>query len=135
MIVGTAERLDSQVRVVSAKHVLKLNKQTKGNDMAILLELTLEQKKQRQKAKIQGLINSHFQTIQQGFSQVFASVWANPELTPQEVMDAFGSDAVALFQFANAFQNVMNTLQPGVLIQAPPKAFTINQDGTVTITE
>lgn len=101
--------------------------------MALLPVATLEQKKARQKARIEGMIRQHFGMVQQGFSQIFALVWTNPELTAQEVMDAFGTEAVQLFQFAGAFQQLMNTLQPGVLIQAPPKTFTINEDGSVTV--
>ncbi len=64
----------------------------------------------------------------------FNLVWAHPTLSPQEVFDSVGTDAAQLFLIAGTIQAAVNTLVPGLLPQTPPKAYTINADGTVTVT-
>ncbi len=81
-------------------------------------------------------MNSQFRSLLSSFKSSFASVWSNPNLTPQQVMDAFGTDAAQLFVLAGATVTMLNTILPGTLALAdymPPYSYTVNQDGTVTI--
>ena len=68
------------------------------------------------------------------FNQVMDLVWNNPNLTPQQVMDAFGPRAAELFQLAGLCQNTIETALPGTNLLQPTVVFTINNDGTVTVT-
>jgi hypothetical protein len=98
-------------------------------------EKTIEEKKAIQKVVIKAGIQRSFDSILKNFDENFKLVWQNRQLTPQQVFDAFGVEAVQLFQLAGAIQQMMNTLKPGCLPQTPPKPFTINEDGTVTVSE
>lgn len=74
---------------------------------------------------------SHAQML---YGQGFRLVWNNPQgLTPQQVCNALGNQAGALFTSAAALAAWANAIQSNAITQAPPKAFTINGDGTVTI--
>ena len=103
--------------------------------MGLLIEKTLEEKQAAAKAQILARVSQSVGMIQNQFTAMFASVWMNPELTPQQVFDAMGTDAASLFQLAGLTQNFLNTLKPGLCVQQPPVAYTINQDGTVTVAE
>lgn len=66
--------------------------------------------------------------------------WQNPDgLTPQQVADAFGTDAAKLFTFNTALVEFLVAVgtSEGVApnISAPTNAFTVNPDGTVTVLE
>ncbi len=84
--------------------------------------------------QLQAQMNLSFQRLSRDFTNMFSQVWANNDgLTPQQVMDAFGANASQLFLLAGATETYLNTIVPGTITQSPPYAFTINQDGTVTI--
>ena len=78
-------------------------------------------------------INRDFNEVTATFKNLFQMVWSNPQLNPQQVLDAFGKDAAQLFLIASAFQNAVNTVVPGTINQVPPYQVTINNDGTVTV--
>ena len=101
--------------------------------MALITQLTLEQKQSQVKQRILAGINQNIAQLQGQFTSMFASVWLNPELTAQEVFDAFGTDAAAMFMIAAQTQGFLNTLKPGSCTQIPPKTYTINADGTVSV--
>ena len=65
----------------------------------------------------------------------FNNIWNNPSFTPQEIFDEFGTDAVQLFQVSSATQEFIKMCDPDYEILVPPVEFTINEDGTVTVTE
>lgn len=85
------------------------------------------------KIQMQIQMNMSFKRITQDFKDLFNQVWNHPDLTPQQVMDAFGADAAQLFILAGGTQNYLNAIVPGTVTEVPPKAFVINEDGTVTI--
>lgn len=74
-----------------------------------------------------------FRRLSLDFEDLFTKVWENQDLTPQEVMDAFGTDAVQLFILAQATETYLNTILPGTISATPPLPYAINENGTVTI--
>lgn len=101
--------------------------------MALIQTLTTQQKQAKARSQIAGGINQAISALQTQMQTLFTSFWSNPELTPQEVSDAFGADAAQLFILMGKAQTFINDVKPSAFIQIPPKAFVINQDGTVTI--
>lgn len=99
--------------------------------MAIINQNTLTV--DQQKSQITASMNLGFNRLNQTFTKIFQQIWVNPNFTPQQIMDAFGSDAASLFQLSGQVQDLLNTIVPNVNQLTPPNAFTINQDGTVTI--
>lgn len=63
----------------------------------------------------------------------FNRVWNNPDHTPQEIMDAYGTDAAKLFHDSAATQTFLSEVVDGYEPLTPPRDYTINQDGSVTI--
>jgi hypothetical protein len=60
-------------------------------------------------------------------------VWNNPDATPDQIVATMGTGAAAHFNAATALQTLLNTIAPGVNTFTPPRAVTINADGTVTL--
>ena len=74
-----------------------------------------------------------FQVLLRTFNDQFNSVWNNKDLTPQQVMDAFGTHASQLFINAQATETFLNTITPGTITFTPPYHYTIHEDGNVTV--
>ena len=66
---------------------------------------------------------------------MFNFVWNNKKFTAKEILDGFGSDAVTIFQLSGSLQQMLSLANPNYVPMVPPKEYTINQDGTVTIVE
>lgn len=71
--------------------------------------------------------------------QGITRIWNHPRLTPQQAVDALGSDAARIFQAHGALTQViaavaaLDEVEPDLLL--PTHEFTVNPDGTVTIGE
>ena len=76
------------------------------------------------------------------------AMWQNKTLTPQQVCDAYGSEAASLFTFHGILTDALVGMQTAErALQAteetpvdygllwPAKTWTVNNDGTVTIGE
>lgn len=63
--------------------------------------------------------------------------WRNSKATPQEIADVFGTDAVEVFQNHYALGQLLASLNPEEVAEINQAVgnFTMNEDGTVTITE
>jgi hypothetical protein len=101
--------------------------------MAIINEIPLATKQQLAKNKMNAQINGTLGQFQSSIASLMAFFWLNPELTPQQMSDAFGTDAATLFVLMSKVSTFMNDVKPNSLNISPTKAFVINQDGTVTI--
>src|ERR1700721_1041396 len=82
-------------------------------------------------------VNNLWQQMQQAFSTIGQFCWNPPQgYTVQQMFDLFGTSAGSLFQLSNAYMQMMQT----VTGTAPPSPvpvgwkYTINKDGTVTVT-
>jgi hypothetical protein len=68
--------------------------------------------------------------------QTFKNVWFNPEVTPQEIFNEFGTNASIIFKDHAAAVQCVLTIDPTALDPAdytPPFAYTIKPDGSVTV--
>jgi hypothetical protein len=64
---------------------------------------------------------------------VFNMLWKNPQHTPQEVCNMFGTDAVKAFEAHGKLQELIYLLDSSWVPLVPLKEYTKNEDGTVTI--
>lgn len=78
-------------------------------------------------------INTNFNQLVSQFNNLFNQVWNNHTLTPQQVFDAFGTNAAVLVSVSYNTGILLNALSPGVVNSNPPHSLTINSDGTVTV--
>jgi len=99
------------------------------------VELTLAQKQERVKKQIERKTWDTFSGLVAVHKELMQKVWENPQgLTPQEVFDSLGANAGELFSLATLLVTTVNTAKPGTLVDAHPYNYTINGDGTVTVT-
>ncbi len=95
--------------------------------------LTHDQKKALTKALVQSSVNRCFASMLDAYKKNAAQVWENPQgLTPQDVLDGFGTDAAELFRLASLLKGVINAAVPGTIPDSAAP-IVINADGTVTV--
>lgn len=96
-------------------------------------ELTLEQKKERVKKRIERKTYETYAGLIGSYNDLSKMVWHNPQgLTPQQVFDSLGTNAAELFELSALLVQTVNTAKPGTLDPAQPYEYTVNEDGTVT---
>lgn len=103
--------------------------------MALTLEYpdTLSGKKARARDVLARGIFSNFSAQKAHYNYLQSIIWDNPNgLTPQQVMDALGTDAGQVLTIAAAARTFINSLSANAVV-GPPLEYTINVDGTVTI--
>jgi hypothetical protein len=82
------------------------------------------------KAEIKGAA-SH---LQGSALSAFARFWNDSGgATPQEILDAFGTNAATLVQVFAASKDLLNLIKPGTINATGPYSITQNQDGTATV--
>jgi hypothetical protein len=65
--------------------------------------------------------------------RLFDLFWNNPRATPQEIAAALGTSALALFTAHAALGAAIEAAVPGTVTYAPPRAYTVNPDGSLTV--
>jgi hypothetical protein len=98
--------------------------------------LSKETLKKKAHTQLKSQMSASFVGLLTSFKGLFEKVWNHPDLTPQEVMDSFGTEAKDLFILSQATCDYLNAIVPGTITDAnstPPYEYTINDDGTVTI--
>lgn len=80
-------------------------------------------------------VNTNASQLIQEAEATFSKIW-HPGLgvTPQQVFNQFGTKAATLFVMFSAYVTYIQTMKPDYVPPTPPNTFTINQDGTVTVT-
>jgi hypothetical protein len=73
--------------------------------------------------------------LKSNYEDSFMTLWANPNATPQEILDLYGTNASQLFVVSRATAMFIKSVDPSWTPPVSPKEFTINEDGTVTIIE
>jgi hypothetical protein len=73
--------------------------------------------------------------IKERHTAIFNMVWYDGKYTAKQIVDGFGTDAVDLFQYSGGLQNLLYSLDNTYVPLIPPKKYTINDDGTVTVEE
>ena len=74
-----------------------------------------------------------FNTIQGQLKFGFDLFWNNPDFTPQQIADAFGTDATSLFMLSYQLQEVLLATDPNYVMLTAPVQVILNSDGSVTI--
>ena len=75
-------------------------------------------------------------TMEEQHKQIFNLIWNIAPLSEnpiQDLLDVFGADAVKLFVLSSKIQDILKDADPNYQVLEPPKDYTINDDGTVTI--
>jgi hypothetical protein len=86
------------------------------------------------KDRLDQRVNGLFNYLEQEFNNLMQEFWENSAgLTPQQVFDAYGTDAAQWFALANDLANMMNAIVPNTVDPTPPLPYTINPDGTVKV--
>lgn len=82
----------------------------------------------------QDVSSTQFILIQR-HNELMRALWQNPALTQQEVCDGLGTAAGLLFMLGGKTVDFLTDIDPSCLAQLvmPSNAFTVAQDGTVTI--
>lgn len=102
---------------------------------------TLQDLQAQFKAEITEELTRLFQGLNGTTVSIFNRIWkgsgviGQSSLTPQQSLDAFGTDAASLFQLFALVQNLLNTAVPNTMNLVPPFQYTINDDGTVVVGE
>jgi hypothetical protein len=99
---------------------------------------TIEAKQAATRARILSIVRAIWMDLQIRQNDGMDEFWQNSQgLTPQQVADAFGPDCAKLFAFNSELvkflqkQGEIGSATP--TIRQPLNQFTVNQDGTVTI--
>lgn len=94
--------------------------------------LTVPDYQAQTQASVLSTLQSAVSGAVSGFVSIYGQLWNNPNLTPQQVFTAFGTNACQLVQISQNFQSTMNTLAPNS-IPSPQYSLQINPDCTVTV--
>lgn len=73
--------------------------------------------------------------LKKSLEDSFNALWNNPNATPQEILNVFGTDAYKLFKTSRDTILFIKSIDPEYVYPVSPKQFTINSDGSVTIIE
>lgn len=101
--------------------------------------LSLEEKQLRISRRIINLGQRHYSQLCKMQKEGIDMMWYNEDLTPQEVSDAVGSNGGVLIAAHGALTSAIISaataagIQPD--IKLPTNTFTVNVDGTVTISD
>jgi len=94
---------------------------------------THQQQIEMQYSQIRNMSKVLYNLMFEKHGLIFREIWNCPTVSPQEIMDMYGTDAVLLFLFSSQIQNLLASSNPNYVPLAPPYQYTINPDGTVTI--
>lgn len=79
-------------------------------------------------------INGAYISLKAIYLDIHNSFWNNPDVTPEEVVEAWGTEAAGMFQKSIATETLLATLDPDYTPLEIPYDTVVNPDGTVTIT-
>ena len=76
-----------------------------------------------------------YNTINTLHKNIFDQVWHSKDYSSKQIVDAFGTDGRDLFIFSGDIQDLLYDIDSSYKPLIPPKKYTINDDGTVTVEE
>jgi hypothetical protein len=101
--------------------------------------ITKEQRLSNLSKRIKNLSKNIFEQLLQTQRDGIKMVWNNPTLTPQEIIDELGDDAIKIFQFHGGLTEYINTIATienlEIELSYPTNAFTIDAQGKITVTD
>lgn len=84
--------------------------------------------------KIKGSLQATYVQNVTVFNDVYNELWSEKDgITPQDRLNALGTDAAELFNIALAFGQAINSIHPDSVPLQPKMPVTVHEDGTVTI--
>jgi 3-methyladenine DNA glycosylase Tag len=98
-------------------------------------DFTQEQNINRLKAEIITKNSRLYRKMKREHRDLFNKIWKSEEVSPQEILDSFGTDAVSLFVYSSAIQTLLSQVDNTYTPMVPPSEYIINPDGTVTVVE
>ena len=102
-------------------------------------EISLAREASRLRAAILADAREGYKRLCQIQKQGASRIWHHPRLTPQQAVDALGTDAVRIAQAHGALTEVIDSIAaldevlPDIVL--PTHEFTMNPDGTITVGE
>ena len=102
-------------------------------------EISLAREASRLRASVLADAREGYRRLCQIQKQGISRIWHHPRLTPQQAVDALGTDALRIFQAHGALTNAiiavaaLDGVVPDILL--PTNGFTANADGTITVVE
>jgi hypothetical protein len=100
-------------------------------------EISLAREASRLRAAVLADAREGYKRLCQIQKQGITRIWHHPRLSPQQAVDALGTDAARIFQAHGALTQVIAAVsaldgaQPDLLL--PTREFTVNPDGTITV--
>lgn len=76
---------------------------------------------------------SLIEVCKEALIQNFNRFWNNPEYSPEQMLEAFGTDATALFQASYELGQLIKRADPEFEPPTAPVEIQFNEDGTATI--
>lgn len=98
-------------------------------------EKTQQEKAALAAQQLSDQVNGSLENLKVNIQASWNLFWNNPEVSAQEICDYYGNQAYKIFQESGFWQAAIKQRDPSYEELVPPKEFTINQDGTVTIIE
>ena len=109
-------------------------------DQSPSITFTKTQKLNGVKNRILRMSHNSFEELLKTQNQGIKMLWEHPELTPQEIIDKLGADAIKVFQFHGALTDLIlgiaaaDGVDVSERLKFPKYAFTIDQDtGKITV--
>ena len=83
---------------------------------------------------IKRAIKHYYIAVEKGHQNLMSKIWEHPKyITPQEIFDSLGTDAVTLLQISQTLQTVLAMANPDYVHMPAPYVLTPNEDGTITV--
>jgi len=77
-----------------------------------------------------------YNKMERQHQQLWDLIWENSSgLTPQEVLDEYGTDAKDFFIISESIQTLLVQVRPTYTVLETPNLYVINEDGTITVGE
>ena len=78
-----------------------------------------------------------YRGIIQQHAQIFKTIWSNPNFTPKQTFDAFGTDGVALATLSDELQQMAHNADASYVPLTPPSQYVVtpNEDGSISVTD
>jgi len=89
---------------------------------------------EKQADQIANLIKILHSELKDFHEQGMRQLWEG-EAAPQDVLDSLGTNAGEVFWLSSELVKFIKTIDPEYVSKSPPVEFTIETDGTVSITE
>lgn len=96
-------------------------------------ETTQEQKIDNLKTDITKKSNRLYQKIKREHEKIFNMIWNNPTVSPQEILDSYGEDAIDLFTYSSSLQDLLYQVDDTYVALVPPNEWELDEYGVVIV--